>query len=240
MARDYRVNEQIRTREVRVITDEGEQQGILPLWQALQMARERGLDLVEVAPQAVPPVCRLMDYGRFRYLQTKKEREARKSQKSTDTREIRFRTRIADHDRLAKTRRIVDLLHDGNKVKLTVVFRGREIAHPELGIQLLRTVTEAVKEEGKLEVAPHLEGRNLSVIVAPAAPKEPRAAKPREEPTPGQETETVQAQDSQGDAGPLHGVGNGPAHAPQGGVEPPAAQQARQRQEAVQPETAGQ
>lgn len=131
------------------------------------MAHDQGVDLVEVSPNVSPPVCRLLDYGRFRYTQTKRDREARKSQKTNVVREVRFRPRIADHDRSSKIRRIQELLGDGNKVKVSVMFRGREITHPELGVMLLRGVAEQLKEEAKLETPPLMEGRRLNIILAP-------------------------------------------------------------------------
>lgn len=168
IAKDYRVNQQIRAPQVRVIGENGEQLGVFPLQRALEIARERGLDLVEVAPTAVPPVCRLLDYDRWRYLQTKREKESRKSHRVVELREIRFRPRIAEHDRQSKVRRARELLQEGNKVKLTVMFRGREITHPELGLSLLRSIAEDLKGDGKLEAPPSLEGRFLSIIMAPA------------------------------------------------------------------------
>jgi translation initiation factor IF-3 len=152
----------------------------MPTFEANQLAQERGLDLVEVAPAAQPPVCRLLDYGKFRYLQTKKEREGRKSNKMNLLREVRFRPRIGDHDMDAKKRQVRKLLEEGSKVKLTVMFRGREITHQDIGVELLRKAAEAFKDEAKLEKAPTMEGRRLSIIISPAgkpakAEKEPEA-----------------------------------------------------------------
>ncbi len=170
------MNNQIRIREVRVITDDGEQLGVMPTFQALQLAQEKGLDLVEVAPTAVPPVCRIMDYGRFRFEQEKKEREAKRTQRSTSLSEIRFRPRIAVHDREAKLRHARELLTDRHKVKLSIMFRGREMQHPERGVQILKALTEALKDDGKLEAAPLMEGRFLSLILAPLPKRETKAA----------------------------------------------------------------
>ena len=169
--------------EVLVIDDEGEQLGTMPTFEAIQLAQERGLDLVEVAPAAQPPVCRLLDYGKFRYLQTKKEREGRKTQKTNLLREVRFRPRIGDHDMEAKKRLVKRLLDEGSKVKLTVMFRGREITHQDIGVELLRKTAEAFKDEAKLEKPPSMEGRRLSIIIAPMtqkpkAEKEPEAKEP--------------------------------------------------------------
>jgi translation initiation factor IF-3 len=194
--KDYRINQQIRGREVRLIGDAGEQLGVVPTAEAIQMARDQGVDLVEVSPNASPPVCRLLDYGRFRYAQTKRDREARKGQKTNVVREVRFRPGIAGHDRDSKVRRIQDLLGEGAKVKVSVMFRGREITHPELGVTLLRGVAERLKEEAKLETPPLMEGRRMNIILAPmpVAPTKPAQA-PEEEETPvgDQQSEEVQA-----------------------------------------------
>lgn len=143
--------------------------------EALRMAEERGLDLVEVAPQASPPVCRIMDYGKFRYETTRKEREARKSRKAKATqelREVRMKTRIGQHDLSAKTRLVKRLLDEGSKVKVSVMFRGREIDHPELGMGLLRSVAEDLVDEAVLERPPAFEGRFLAMTLAPNPQRE--------------------------------------------------------------------
>ena len=179
--REYRVNNQIRVREVLVIGDDGEQFGILTVAEAMAKARETGLDLVEVSPNASPPVCRLMDYGQYRYAQSKKDREARRGQRSNVIREVRFRTRIAEHDRGAKVKHVRSFLADGNKVKLSVLFRGREIARPDRGVTLLRGVAEDLKDVAKVESPPAMEGRRLHVILVPMAP---RVVKPEEKTDP--------------------------------------------------------
>lgn len=166
---------------MRVIGNAGEQLGIMPLEQALRLAREKQLDLVEVAPHAQPPVCRLLDYGKLRYFQTKKEREARKAQKLTIVREVRFRPNISEHDMAPKTRKVRELLEEGAKVKLSVFFRGREVTHPELGLSLLKRIADELKEEAKLERPPALEGRSLSIVLAPAPRKAVKAGEKREE-----------------------------------------------------------
>lgn len=162
---------------VRVIGEDGEQLGILTVHDALLLARDKGLDLVEVAPTTDPPVCRLLDYGRFKYVQTKKEREARKSQKSTALREMRMRPGIGQHDLDAKFRTVQKLLATGAKVKLSVIFRGRSIAHPELGFELLKKVAQGLEQEAKLERAPAMEGRTLSIIMTPIPRKDGGAAR---------------------------------------------------------------
>lgn len=159
---------------MRVVDEEGNQLGVMPTLQALRLAEERGVDLVEVAPAAKPPVTRLMDYGRFRYETTRKEREARKARKgkaSNELREVRMKTRIGLHDRSAKTRLVQRLLGEGSKVKVSVMFRGREIYHPELGMGLLRKVAEELSDEALLESPPRFEGRFLSMVLSPVAEK---------------------------------------------------------------------
>ena len=150
----------------------------MPTFEALKIAEERGLDLVEVAPSAAPPVCRLMDYGRFRYEATRKEREARKVRKgkpSNELREVRFKTRIGEHDRSAKTRLVKRLLGEGSKVKVSVMFRGREIAHPDRGMTLLRLVAEDLVDDALVEKAPGFEGRWLSMILAPSPKRDEKS-----------------------------------------------------------------
>ncbi len=145
--------------------------------QALQKAREWDLDLVEVAPNSDPPVCRVLDYGKLRYLSAKKERESRKGQKGTELREVRFRPNIGSHDLQAKTRKVRELIQEGSKVKLTVRFRGREAAHNELGLSVLKRVADELKDEVRLEKAPSMEGRALSMILLPSAQRGERAEK---------------------------------------------------------------
>ena len=190
------MNEQIRIREILVIDENGEQLGVMPPAEALQKAREAGLDLVEVAPTARPPVCRFMDYGRFRYLATKKERESRKNQKGNLLREIRFRPRTDQHDREAKLKRIRGFLAGGSKVKLTVMHRGRELVHPEIGTEILRSIAESLKGEAKVETAPAMEGRFLNIIVSPVAQREDQApvTGTAGEPSSGQEADPKEVQ----------------------------------------------
>ena len=161
-----RVNEGIRAREVRLVGEKGEQLGIMPLRQALEMARMRNLDLVEVAALAVPPVCRLLDYGKYRYEQDKKERELRRSQRASALREVRLRPSIDEHDREAKIRTISKLLSGGDKVKVTVMFRGREITHPEIGWRLLQRVAESLKETAFIERQPMMAGNRIFIILS--------------------------------------------------------------------------
>lgn len=162
-----RVNERIMAREIRLVGDKGEQLGIMPLIQAQETARKQNLDLVEVAPTAVPPVCRLLDYGKFKYEQAKKEHEARKSQKISLLREIRLRPKIGTHDFEAKARTAKKLLADGAKVKVTILFRGREITHPELGRKLLQRMSESLSEVASTERHPAMYGRQMNIILMP-------------------------------------------------------------------------
>ena len=138
----------------------------MPLSQALETARKQNLDLVEVAATATPPVCRLLDYGKYRYEQVKKEREARRSQKVSLLREVRLRPKIGDHDFEAKARSVRKLLDEGNKVKVTILFRGREVTHPEFGRRLLQRMTDIVKEVASIERQPLMEGRRMNIILS--------------------------------------------------------------------------
>ncbi len=141
----------------------------MPLYQAREIARKSDLDLVEVAPTAVPPVVRLLNYGKFKYEQTKKEREAKRGQRVSVLREIRLRPKIGDHDFDAKIRSARKLLEEGNKVKITVMFRGREISHPDLALKLLRRAIDSLKEEAQVEAQPMLDGRRMVAFISPAA-----------------------------------------------------------------------
>lgn len=161
----------IRAPEVRVVGEKGEQLGIMPLKQALELARNHNLDLVEVAPTAVPPVCRLLDYGKYRYEQAKKEREARKGQKASVLREVRVRPKIGIHDFEAKSRKARKLLDGGDRVKVSVLFRGREITHPEIGWKLLQGMAESVKEVASIEGRPLMEGKRMNIILIPVSQK---------------------------------------------------------------------
>ncbi len=167
-----RVNERIRIREVRLIDEEGTQVGIVPTRDALEMARERGLDLVEVAPNAIPPVCRLMDYGKFRYEQSRKERESRRNQHVVELKEVRIRPKIDDHDLETKGRQAAKFLDAGDKVKLTVLFRGREMAHPDIGKGLLDQLADQLRPFGAIEQTPKLEGRSMTMIINPLRQKQ--------------------------------------------------------------------
>ena len=157
----------IRATEIRLIGADGEQVGIMPLNDALNRAAEANLDLVEVAPQANPPVCRIMDYGKFKYMQSKKTQEARKKQTVIQVKEVKFRPKIEDHDVAFKVKNIRKFLAQKDKIKVSLVFRGREIAHPQIGIDLLKRVAAELEDIGTVEQAPKIEGRNLTMIIAP-------------------------------------------------------------------------
>jgi translation initiation factor IF-3 len=162
-----RVNEQIGAFNVRLIDHRGEQVGIVPRTQALQMASDLGLDLVEISPSADPPVCKILDYGKFKYEAQKKAAEARKRQKTIDVKEIKMRPAINDHDYDVKMRAVRRFLEEGDKVKVTLRFRGRELAHQELGHKVLDRVRQDVADSTKVEQEPRMEGRQLVMVIAP-------------------------------------------------------------------------
>ncbi|HEY3118437.1 MAG TPA: translation initiation factor IF-3 [Chloroflexota bacterium] len=165
ISREQRINERIRAPQIRLIGEKGEQLGIVTLEQALNAAREQGLDLVEVAPTAVPPVCRLLDYGRFKYEQEKKEHEARKNQKVILLKEVRFRPKTDDHDLDFKSKAIQRFIEEGEKVKVTVRFRGREMVHPNIGRQVLDEVSKRLTNV-LVERPPLLEGNAMTMILS--------------------------------------------------------------------------
>lgn len=167
------MNERIRAREVRLIDENGEMIGVMPPVRALDIARERNLDLVEVSPTAMPPVCKLMDYGRFKYEQAKKENEARKNQKTITLKEIRMRPRTDEHDVEVKTRKIQEFLAEGDRVRVSVQFRGAEMRHPDIGRKLLDGIADILKGSAVIEKTPSMEGRMMSMIVARAPGWEP-------------------------------------------------------------------
>jgi len=162
-----RVNEAIRAREIRLIDENGEQLGLMVVREGLRIAAERGLDLVEVAPNAKPPVCRLLDYGKYKYEQAKRDREARKKQRTMDIKEVRMTPKIEGHDFQVKVRNAQKFLQDGDKVKATVRFRGREIVHADIGRALLLDLAEEVKDYGVIEREPRVEGKHMIMVLAP-------------------------------------------------------------------------
>ncbi|MBJ6751217.1 translation initiation factor IF-3 [Geomonas anaerohicana] len=165
------INQTIRAKEVRVVGAESEQLGILPLREALALAESQQLDLVEVSPTAVPPVCRIMDYGKFKYQQAKKQAEAKKKQVQVELKEVKLRPKTDTHDLEFKVKHVRRFLEEGNKAKITVVFRGREITHQELGMAALEKVAAELADIGVVEVRQKMEGRSMFMIVAPKVKK---------------------------------------------------------------------
>ena len=162
-----RVNERIRAREIRIIGENGEQVGVLPMSEGLKLAREKNLDLVEVAPQASPPVCRIMDFSKYKYEQEKKERLARKKQKIVHLKEIKLKPNIEEHDYQTKLRHLKRVLGRGDKTKVTLMFRGREMAHVDIGRALMDRLMKDLSEFAGIEKPPVLEGRFMIMIMAP-------------------------------------------------------------------------
>lgn len=162
---EVRINQRIRAREVRLVDEGGEQLGVVPIREALKLSEERGVDLVEVAPNATPPVCRLMDYGKYKY-ELKKQASAKK-QKTQTVKEVKFRPNIGEHDLDVKINRIREFLEDENKARIRIFFRGREIVHPEIGRMLANKIVERVADVGGIDMAPRLEGKNLIMVLAP-------------------------------------------------------------------------
>jgi translation initiation factor IF-3 len=175
----YRVNRRIRVPQVRVIGADGQQLGVLDTSEALRIAEEGGLDLVEVSPKAMPPVCKIMDYGKFKYEDSKKKKEAKKHQSTVTLKEIKFRPKTDDHDLEFKVKHIRRFLQEGNKAKLVVIFRGREIVHPETGQAMLKRVVEATSDIAMVEQAPMMEGRRMLMIIAPRGGVISRPTPPR-------------------------------------------------------------
>ena len=168
---EHQINEEIRDKEVRLIGDDGEQLGILPIQQAQDIAVEKGMDLVKIAPQAKPPVCKIMDYGKFRFEQAKREKEARKNQRVVEIKEIRLTPNIDIGDLNTKVKNACRFLQDGNKVKVSVRFRGRKVTHASLGQDLLHRFAELCSECSTVEKQPKLEGRQMLMFLAPAKDK---------------------------------------------------------------------
>ncbi|WP_293445081.1 translation initiation factor IF-3 [Persephonella sp.] len=170
---ELRVNKQIRAKEVRLIDENGQNLGILPIEEALRIAEDRNLDLVEVSPNANPPVCKIMDYGKYKFEQKKKEKEAKKKQKAKmqNVKEIKFRIKIEDHDYQTKVRHIREFIEEGDKVKVWIWFRGRENIHPELGEKLANRIIQDLSDIAKVEKPPKKEGRNMLFTLVPKTSK---------------------------------------------------------------------
>jgi len=169
--KELRINEEIRASEVRLVGGEGEDTVIIPLKEALQHAIDKGMDLVEVSPNAKPPVCRVMDYGKYRFDQIKREKEAKKNQRITQVKEVKFRPNIEEHDFETKIKNAERFLKDGDKVKVTVMFRGREITHTDFGRTLLLRMQECLADIAVMEKTPKVEGKNMTVIFSPKTAK---------------------------------------------------------------------
>jgi translation initiation factor IF-3 len=161
-----RINHRIRVPEIRVILEE-EQLGIMPTHEALRLAEEKGLDLVEISPRAFPPVCRIMDYGKYKYEEAKKKQQQRKKASTVETKEIKFRPKTEEHDMAFKVKHVRRFLEGGNKVRLAVVFRGREITHPKTGMNVLNRVVELCNDIATVEATPNMEGRRMIMVIAP-------------------------------------------------------------------------
>jgi translation initiation factor IF-3 len=180
---DPRVNERIRVSQVRLIGPTGEQVGVVPIERALKLAQDADLDLVEVAPDSNPPVCKIMDFGKFKYEAAQKVREARKNQVNTILKTVRFGLKIDDHDYQTKVSQVQRFLKAGDKVKVMVVFRGREQSRPEIGVKLLQRVSEEVGDAGVVESTPSIDGRNMVMVIGPTKNKaEARAEAKRSQP----------------------------------------------------------
>jgi len=189
------MNERIRAREIRVIDDDGAQLGIMSPRDALAIARERGIDLIEVAPQAQPPVCKIMDYGKFKYEQAKKEKDSAKKHKQSELKGIQMFPNIEEHDFVVKVKSAIKFLEEGDKVKVTVRFKGRQITHPEFGRQQMEKVVQMTSQVGQVEKPPSMEGRMMTMILSPLkssqqpakpAPAPRPASPPPPSPPPGQ------------------------------------------------------
>ena len=168
---ELQINEQIRDKELRVIDSDGNQLGIMSLRQALEIAEQKNLDSVKIAPQANPPVCKIIDYGKFRFEQAKREKEARRNQRVVEIKEVRLSLNIDTHDFETKKNHALRFISDGNKVKVSIRFRGREMGHPELGLEIMRKFSDAMSEVAVVEKPAKLEGRNMLMFLAPKPTK---------------------------------------------------------------------
>ena len=188
-----RINDRIRAREVRLVDPDGGQLGIKTLPEALQIARDMDLDLVEVAANANPPVCRIMDYGKFKFEAAQKARESRRKSTNVGLKEMKYRPKIASGDFDTKTRKVAGFLSEGHKVKISIMFRAREITHPELGRKILDNVAAAVAAVGKVESSPKLDGRNMIMVLAPDKKAQAAAKAPSHEESAAPEASEVPA-----------------------------------------------
>ena len=181
--KDLRINRQIRSREVFLIDENGEQKGVMNTYDAFRLAEEAGLDLVEVSPMANPPVCKILDFGKYRYEMEKKQKEAKKNQAVTKLKEVRMQSKIADNDINTKSKAISEFLGEGNKVKVSIRFKGRTMTHPELGKEVLDTILVKLSEMGcafNLDKSAFMEGKMMSMMLSPAKSSKPKAQKMQE------------------------------------------------------------
>lgn len=181
--KDLRINRQIRSREVFLIDENGEQKGVMNTYDAFRLAEEAGLDLVEVSPMANPPVCKILDFGKYRYEMEKKQKEAKKNQSVTKLKEVRMQSKIADNDINTKSKAIVEFLGEGNKVKVSIRFKGRTMTHPELGKEVLDTILVKLSDMGcafNLDKSAFMEGKMMSMMLSPAKSSKPKAQKVQE------------------------------------------------------------
>lgn len=200
-AQEPRLNEEITAREVRLIGYDGEQMGIYSIDSAQQIADDEGLDLVEIAPNSEPPVCRIMDYGKFKYDQAIKAKQARKNQSKIETKEMKFRPKIDVGDYTTKKKHILRFLEAGSKVKITIMFRGREMAHPEQGLSILERLSDDLKDVAAIEQQPKMEGRNMHMMIAPlAGAGKKKAAAGVASAAPAEATEAKEAADAEANA----------------------------------------
>ena len=190
--KDLSINERIRAREVRVIDADGEQLGILPTKKALDIAYDKGLDLVEISPTSAPPVCRIMDYGKYRFDKEKKEKEAKKKQQTVELKEVQLSCRIDTHDFETKLNHALRFLSQGNKVKVSVRFKGREMAHTEIGLDVIRRFGEACAEVAVVEKPPKLDGRQMLMFLAPKQASASSKGKSKEPKEPKKEDGTAE------------------------------------------------
>ena len=182
--KDLRINRQIRAREVFLIDENGEQKGVINTYDAYRMAEEAGLDLVEVSPMANPPVCKILDFGKYRYEMEKKQKEAKKNQAVTKLKEVRMQSKIADNDVNTKSKAISEFLSEGNKVKVSIRFKGRTMTHPELGKEVLDTILVKLSEMGcafNLDKSAFMEGKMMSMMLSPAKSSKPKAQRVQEQ-----------------------------------------------------------
>lgn len=225
-----RTNKMIRAREVRVVTDDGEQLGVLSIDDALRAAEERGLDLIEVAPKAEPPVCRIMDYGKFRYQQRKKEKESQKKSRQIEVKGVRVRPNTDDHDLDVKMRHARKFLEKGHKVKFNVIFRGPELRHKEIGRRQLLFFSEKCEDIAEVDQHPRMEARNMTMILSPKPEVVERAAAGKKDTESSDRDDKGKGKDKEGsrEAVQDHGDGQGPAQ--EGGPESPPVEEDGQAQ----------